>query len=214
MLRQTSTVFGRKILRFQHLSTFCCKFLISSLLFRNSLFLCLLRCKFWLESGVVQSYNNRIKSNRLSSDNERRVLRIILQKNPADHITDHLPFRSTRKQWIRECRRARFSERKGAEKAIFSGNCLHRSVWEQDAAGSSPVISTKNQPKMRFLTHFRLIFCLWSVLCRHFGEFDWYTNFYGLTVTMFFRLWSIKINCGLFFVNDASIGINRRLCYN
>ena len=25
----------------------------------------------------------------------------------------------------------RFSERKGAEKAIFSGNCLHRSVWEQ-----------------------------------------------------------------------------------
>ena len=60
----------------------------------------------------------------------------------VDHITDHLPFRSTRKQWTGECRRARFSERKGAEKAIFSGNCLHRSVWEQDAAGSSPVTST------------------------------------------------------------------------
>ena len=33
----------------------------------------------------------------------------------VDHITDHLPFRSTRKQWIRERRRVRFSERKGAE---------------------------------------------------------------------------------------------------
>ena len=60
----------------------------------------------------------------------------------VDHITDHLPFRSTRKQWNGERRRARFSERKGAEKAIFSGNCLHRSVWDQDAAGSSPVTST------------------------------------------------------------------------
>ena len=56
---------------------------------------------------------------------------------PADHITDHLPFRSTRKQWTGECRRARFSERKGAEKAIFSGNCLHRSVWDAEAASLS-----------------------------------------------------------------------------
>ena len=60
----------------------------------------------------------------------------------VDHITDHLPFRSTRKQWTGERRRARFSERKGAEKAIFSGNCRHRSVWEQDAAGSNPVTPT------------------------------------------------------------------------
>ena len=64
-------------------------------------------------------------------------MRIILQKNPADHITDHLPFRSTRKQWTGEWRRARFSERKGAEKAIFSGNCLHRSVWDAEAASLS-----------------------------------------------------------------------------
>ena len=39
----------------------------------------------------------------------------------------------------------RFSERKGAEKAIFSGKCLHRFVWEQDAAGSSHVTPTKKQ---------------------------------------------------------------------
>lgn len=61
---------------------------------------------------------------------------------PADHITDHLPFRSTRKQWTGEWRRARFSRRKGAEKAIFSGNCLHRSVWDHQAAGSNPVTRT------------------------------------------------------------------------
>ena len=61
----------------------------------------------------------------------------------VDHITDHLPFRSTRKQWIRERRRVRFSERKGAEKAIFSGNCPYRSVWDQEARSSSLRTSTK-----------------------------------------------------------------------
>ena len=60
----------------------------------------------------------------------------------VDHITDHLPFRSTRKQWTGECRRARFSRRKGAKKAIFSGNFLHRSVWDHQAAGSIPVTRT------------------------------------------------------------------------
>ena len=65
----------------------------------------------------------------------------------VDHITDHLPFRSTRKQWTGEWRRARFSRRKGAEKAIFSGNCLHRSVWDHQAAGSIPVTRTKSPPE-------------------------------------------------------------------
>lgn len=60
----------------------------------------------------------------------------------VDHITDHLPFRSIRKQWTEERRRARFSERKGSEKAIFSGNCLHRFVWDHQAAGSIPVTRT------------------------------------------------------------------------
>ena len=75
---------------------------------------------------------------------------IILQKNSADHIIDHLPFRSTRKQWTGERRRARFSERKGAEKTIFSGNCLHRSVWDAEAASLSLATPTKDQPKLRF----------------------------------------------------------------
>ena len=68
---------------------------------------------------------------------------IILQKNPADHITDHLPFRSIRKQWTGERQRARLSERKGAEKVIFSGNCPYRFVWEQDVGGSNPFTPTK-----------------------------------------------------------------------
>ena len=64
-------------------------------------------------------------------------------KKPVDHITDHLPFRSTWKQWTGERRRARFFERKGAEKVIFSGNCPYRFVWDHQAAGSIPVTRTK-----------------------------------------------------------------------
>lgn len=60
----------------------------------------------------------------------------------VDHITDHLPFRSTRKQWTGECRRVRFYEQKGAEKAIFSGKCHHKCVWEQDAGCSSHLTPT------------------------------------------------------------------------
>ncbi len=76
----------------------------------------------------------------------------------VDHITDHLPFRSTRKQWTGERRRARFSRRKGAEKAIFSGNCLHRSVWELDVAGSSPVTPTKILTESRVYSPLSVIF--------------------------------------------------------
>ena len=72
----------------------------------------------------------------------------------ADHITDHLPFRSTRKQWTGEWRRARFSEWKAAEKAIFSGNCLHRSVWEQDAGCSNHLT-----PTMQERPPFGAVFC-------------------------------------------------------
>lgn len=90
----------------------------------------------------------------------------------VDHITDHLPFRSTRKQWTWERRRARFSERKGAEKVIFSGNCPYRFVWEQDAAGSNPVTRTissvLNQPEswMRTLDFFALL-CLFVCMSRN-----------------------------------------------
>ena len=83
---------------------------------------------------------------------------IILQKNPADHITDHLPFRSIRKQWTGECRRARFSRWKGAEKAIFSGNCPYRSVWDHQAAGSIPVTRTKISTESRVCSPLSVIF--------------------------------------------------------
>lgn len=83
---------------------------------------------------------------------------IILQKNPVDHITDHLPFRSTRKQWTGERRRARFSERKGAEKVIFSGNCPYRFVWDHQAAGSIPVTRTKILTESRVYSPLSVIF--------------------------------------------------------
>lgn len=76
----------------------------------------------------------------------------------VDHITDHLPFRSTRKQWTGEWRRAQFSERKGAEKAIFSGNCLHRFVWDHQAAGSIPVTRTKFLTESRVYSPLSAIF--------------------------------------------------------
>lgn len=63
---------------------------------------------------------------------------------PVDHITDHLPFRSTWNICKEECRRALFSEWKGLKKAYISGKYLSISLWEQDAAGSSPVTPTKN----------------------------------------------------------------------
>ena len=53
---------------------------VFQLKYPQSLFLCLLRCKFWLESGAVQSYNNRVKSNRLSSKCERWGERTILRE--------------------------------------------------------------------------------------------------------------------------------------
>ena len=82
----------------------------------------------------------------------------------VDHITDHLPFRSTRKQWTGERRRVRFSRRKGAEKAIFSGNCLHRSVWEQEARSSSLCTSTTKRPKAEFILRSRSFFCCFRCL--------------------------------------------------
>ena len=88
----------------------------------------------------------------------RGVYCVLFCRNPVDHITDHLPFRSTRKQWTGEWRRARFSERKGAEKAIFSGNCLHRSVWDHQAAGSIPVTRTNILTESRVYSPLSVIF--------------------------------------------------------
>ena len=83
---------------------------------------------------------------------------IILQKKSADHIIDHLPFRSIRKQWTGEHRRVRFSERKGAEKAIFGGKCHHKCVWDHQAVGSIPVTRTKILTESRVYSPLSVIF--------------------------------------------------------
>lgn len=73
---------------------------------------------------------------------KREVFTVLFRKNPADHITDHLPFRSTWNICREECRRALFSERKGLKKAYISRKCLAISLWDHQAAGSNPVTPT------------------------------------------------------------------------
>ena len=63
-------------------------------------------------------------------------------KIPADHITDHLPFRSTRRVCSGERQRACFSERKGLKKAYRSGKYPDLSLWDHQASGSNPVTPT------------------------------------------------------------------------
>ena len=59
-----------------------------------------------------------------------------------DHISDHIPPSSGWKQRRQEVRRRCFSERKGSERAVFQGKIVSVTVWEQDVAGSNPVIPT------------------------------------------------------------------------
>ena len=94
---------------------------------------------------------------------------------PVDHITDHLPFRSIRKQWTEERRRVRFSERKGAEKVIFSGNCPYRSVWDHQAAGSIPVTRTKKPLESSDSRGFLILFSIVAKTVICYNIYD-YTN--------------------------------------
>ena len=89
---------------------------------------------------------------------------------PVDHITDHLPFRSTRKQWTGEWRRARFSERKGAEKAIFSGNCPYRFVWDAETASLSLATPTIMWRQKRCLLRKARIYRAFSLPKRRFAS--------------------------------------------
>lgn len=73
---------------------------------------------------------------------KREASTVLFRKNHADHITDHLPFRSTRNICSGERRRALISERKGLKKAYISGKHLTISLWDFDAAGSNPVTPT------------------------------------------------------------------------
>ena len=65
----------------------------------------------------------------------------------SDHRTDHIWLRSGRRQRTRECQRAQKSalfRSKNSQKLLeINKNQAPESVWELDAAGSSPVTSTK-----------------------------------------------------------------------
>ena len=52
----------------------------------------------------------------------------------------------------------RFSERKGAEKAIFGGKCHHKCVWDQETVRSSRTTRTKIPLKSLISEGFFLFF--------------------------------------------------------
>ena len=64
-------------------------------------------------------------------------------QNGLDHSFDHLRLRTTWKQCEREHPKASFSDTKAPKSPRNQGKNRCRFVWELDAAGSSPVTSTK-----------------------------------------------------------------------
>ena len=61
----------------------------------------------------------------------------------VDHIFDHLQLRTTWKQCLQEHPKASFSDTKAPKSPRNQGKNRCRFVWEQDVAGSNPVIPTK-----------------------------------------------------------------------
>ena len=67
----------------------------------------------------------------------------ISHKNGLDHSFDHLRLRTTWKQCEREYPKAPFSDLKARKKRKNHAKNRYRFVWDQDVAGSNPVIPTK-----------------------------------------------------------------------
>ena len=61
----------------------------------------------------------------------------------ADHNLDHLRLRTTWKLWVLQHEKARFSDEKARKSTQNEAKNRCFCVWELDAAGSSPVTSTK-----------------------------------------------------------------------
>ena len=61
----------------------------------------------------------------------------------SDHNLDHLRLRTTWEEWTLWHEKARFSDEKAPKITQNDVKNRVRAVWELDAAGSSPVTSTK-----------------------------------------------------------------------
>ena len=67
----------------------------------------------------------------------------ISQRNELDHTFDHLRRWTTWKQCLQEHPKAPILDSKAPKSLVNQAKNRLFSVWEQDAAGSSPVTSTK-----------------------------------------------------------------------
>ena len=70
-------------------------------------------------------------------------------RNGLDHSFDHLRFRTTWKQCLQEHPKASFLDSKAPKSLVNQAKNRCRFVWDQDVAGSNPVIPTKKQPISR-----------------------------------------------------------------
>ena len=119
-----------------------------------------------------------------------------------DHSLSHFHARSTRIQW-RNCgqrapRGSIFCSRKHMKELKSAIYCAFGTFWDVDAAGSSPVTPTKNQPKTSL---FRLISAVFLYIFHKFGCFQlttclpYFSDFIG-----FFIAFSQLFGKSLFFV--------------
>ena len=80
----------------------------------------------------------------------------------SDHSFDHLQVRTTWELWTLRHEKARFSDKKAPKSTQNEAKNRYCFVWELDAAGSSPVTSTKkalgNQSQSLFFAYCGVIF--------------------------------------------------------
>ena len=67
----------------------------------------------------------------------------ISHRNGLDHTFDHLPIRTTWKQFLQEHRKASFSDTKAPKSLVNQGKNRYIFLWDQDGAGSIPVTPTR-----------------------------------------------------------------------